>query len=621
MQGYAAKAAARADGPAARWLYGPWTDLIVGCAAWSVPMLLFTGRSTRSGARGWAVLFYLLALAFNYPHYMATLYRAYHTQSEFARYRIFTLHLTVLLALVAVVSHAWSAIVPWIFTVYVTWSPWHYTGQNFGLLMMYARRNGVAPTDRERRALYSAFLASYLLLFISFHTGPSNDPLILSLGLPEAVAGPARAVLLAVFAAVGALALLRMVMRAGLPGLPAMLAPFMLFAAQLVWFVSPAIAEWATGARLPQARYSAGVLAIMHSAQYLWVTSYYARREAEASSGGGWRPWSYAATLVAGGIALFVPGPWVASYLLRFDFTTSVLIFTAVVNIHHFILDGAIWKLRDRGIAALLIDSERRASDSAAQAGRAVQGVTRWLVGDRLAARRMRVALLVALSVWATVDQARFVLATDHRSLSALSRAAALNPYDLSVLGRRARILVEQHQYQEAYDLYSGYLARRPDDVDALVGAGTLALELGKREEAVERWQRALVKDPSQRDARRYLAEIWANTADRLDREGRTAEAARAFRQALALDEGSVDGANEGADWFNYGQFLRRRGAEPRLVIACLLKAEELLAPTSDSRLQTVRDVRAAVEQDHPDAAEAARGDLAAALAAARTRE
>jgi hypothetical protein len=554
MQGHAAKAAARADAPAARWLWGPWTDLIVGCAAWSVPMLLFTGRSTQSGVRGWAVLFYLLALAFNYPHYMATLYRAYHTQSEFARYRIFTLHLTVLLALVAVVSHLWSAIVPWIFTAYVTWSPWHYTGQNFGLLMMYARRNGVAPTDRERRALYVAFLASYLLLFIGFHTGPSNDPLILSLGLPQEVAGPARAVLLAVFAAVGVLALLRMTARAGLPGLPAMLAPFMLFAAQLVWFVSPAIAEWATGARLPQARYSAGVLAIMHSAQYLWVTSYYARREAESSSGGGWRPWSYAATLVAGGIALFVPGPWMASYLLPFDFTTSVLIFTAVVNIHHFILDGAIWKLRDSRIAALLIDSERRASGSAAQAGRTVQGVTRWLVGDQPSARRIRVAALVALCVWAAVDQARFVLATDHRNLSALSQAAALNPYDLSVLGRRARLLVEQQRYQEAYDLYSGYLARRPDDVDALVGAGALALELGKREEAVERWQRAFVKDPSQRDARRYLAQIWANTADRLDREGHTAEAARAFRQALALDEGSVDGAKQGADRFNYGQ-------------------------------------------------------------------
>lgn len=52
-----------------------------------------------SDVRGWAVVFY--ALAFNYPHYMATVYRAYHTQSEFARYRIFTLHLTALLTIVA----------------------------------------------------------------------------------------------------------------------------------------------------------------------------------------------------------------------------------------------------------------------------------------------------------------------------------------------------------------------------------------------------------------------------------------------------------------------------------------------------------------------------------------
>ena len=85
--------------------------------------------------------------------------------------------------------------------------------------------------------------------------------------------------------------------------------------------------------------------------------------------GGVWRPWSYAGTLVAGGIALFVPGPWITSYLFQFDFTTSVLIFTAVVNIHHFILDGAVWKLRDGRIAALLIDSQRRASTTAAGAG------------------------------------------------------------------------------------------------------------------------------------------------------------------------------------------------------------------------------------------------------------
>ena len=601
--------------PAARWLYGPWVDLIIGCAAWSAPLLLFTGRSMASDVRGWAVVFYALALGFNYPHYMATVYRAYHTQSELARYRIFTLHLTGLLTVVALLSHVWSAIVPWMFTLYVTWSPWHYTGQNFGLLMMFARRNGVAPTNGERRALYWSFLASYLLLFVMFHTGASNDPLIISIGLRAALSDPARMVLPGVFGLLGLFTLGRMASRVPLT---AMIAPIALFAAQFVWFVAPAIAEWATGVKLSQARYSSGVLAIMHSAQYLWVTSYFARRESEASAGAGWRPWSYAATLLAGGIALFVPGPWIASYLFRFDFTTSVLIVTAVVNLHHFILDGAIWKLRDSRIAAFLIDSRRRAATGAADTGRTVKGVAEWLVSDRQAARLLRVSTLVALCVWAALDQARYLFATDAASLPALSRAAALNPYDAAVLGRRERLLIQEQRYEDAYELYRTYLSWRPEDADALVRAGTLALNLGKRDEAIDYWQRALTYAPTHPAASRYLAQVWANTAERLDTETRVVEAAQAFRRALALDQAAGDHASEGIDWFNYGQFLRRRGAEPRLIVACLLRAEDLLSAAPDERLQTVREVREAVEREYPDAASAARTDPSAAVAALR---
>lgn len=563
-------------------------------------------------ARGWAVGFYALALVFNYPHYMATVYRAYHTRTEFARYRIFTVHLTVLLALVAIASHAWSAIVPWIFTLYVTWSPWHYTGQNFGLLMMYARRNGAAPTSGERRALYVSFLASYLLLFIGFHTGPSNDPLILSLGIPALLSDFARLGLLLVFAVPGLAALGLLAKR--LP-LAAMLAPLALFAAQFIWFVAPAAVEWATDVRLSQARYSSGVLAIMHSAQYLWVTSYYARREAEAVPGGPWRPWSYAATLVAGGIALFVPGPWIASYLFRSDFTTSFLIFTAVVNIHHFILDGAIWKLRDSRIAAFLIDSQRRASTSVAETGRAVQGLAEWLVSDRPPARIVRVATLAALALWAAVDQTRYVFATNDDDLPALERAAALNPYDAALLARRERLLVAQERYQDAYDLYRTYLTRRPFDADALVRIGVLAFQMGRHDEAVARWQAALEANPSQFSARRYLAQIWANTAERMAREGNAPEAARAYHEAIAHDEKTGDPANAGADWFNYGQFLKEIGADPRLVTACFLKAEQLLSSTTDERLLAVRNELARIEREQPEPAKVARADLERALA------
>jgi tetratricopeptide (TPR) repeat protein len=603
--------ATSATAPEARWIHRPAVDLIVGCGAWSAPLLLLAGQAS-SATRPWAVAFYALALAFNYPHFMATVYRAYHTRSEFARYRVFTLHITTLLALAGVASHVWPALVPWLFTVYLTWSPWHYTGQNYGLAMMFARRNGAAPTDRERRALHAAFVASYALLFVSFHTGPSTDPLIRSLGITEAIATPARGVLLAVVLALGGGAVGSLMRRAG-PA--AMLAPCTLVATQFMWFVAPAIAAWIGAGAAPQTRYSSGVLAVMHSAQYLWITSYYARREAEAAPGGRWRPWAYAATLVGGGIALFIPGPWVASYLFRADFTRSVLIFTAIVNIHHFILDGAIWKLRDRRVAAVLVDA---APGATAGTRLSVQHATRWLAGRVPPARVLRIAGLVVLVGWAAVDQARFVLGTSDRDVAALTRAEALNPYDSSVQRRRARLLAEQGRYPEADAEYQQYLAVHPDDGEALLNAGVLANTLGREDEAVRRWEAALETDAARVNASRQLAQVWATRADALELAGRPTDAARAFQRVLTLDEQGGDSSALGADWFNYGQFLRRQQAEPHLVLVSLLQAEHLLARKGDERTATVRAARDVVERERPDAMAAVRRSPAEALADAR---
>ena len=598
----------------ARWIYGPWVDLIVGCGAWSVPLLVLASAWTLS-TRSWAVGFYLLALAFNYPHYMATVYRAYHTRTEFAKYRLFTLHLTAMLALVGIASHVWPALVPWIFTLYVTWSPWHYTAQNLGLAMMFARRNGLAPGESERRRLYLAFLASYALLFISFHTGPSADPLIRSLGIPAAIAVPSQVLLLVIVGVLGTTTVVQLMRRGG-PA--AMLAPFALVLTQAVWFVVPAFAAAIGGVQVPQTRYSSGVLAVMHSAQYLWITSYYARREADTSAPGAWRPWAYAATLLGGGIALFVPWPWLASYLFRAEFTRSVLIVTAIVNIHHFILDGAAWKLRDGRIAALLVGSRTQAGTGAADAARAARTVTRWIVGDAPASRGLRVAVLLVLVGWAGVDQARFILGTSASNESALARAAALNPYDGPVQRRRARLLIEQRRYPEAYEQYQQRLLADPGDAEALLNAGVLAMQFGREDEAEQRWEAALQTDPGASAARRYLAQLWATRADRLDSADRTLDAARAFQRALALGEQVDDAGTLGADWFNYGQFLKRHHADPQLVLACFLRSEELLERGSDPRLETVRTTREGVEREEPAAAAAVGRSRIDALAAAR---
>src|SRR5580700_8266595 len=265
----------------ASWIYNPWLDLIVGCGAWSAPLLLLSYFSLASNVRMWSVGFYVLALFFNYPHYMATIYRAYHRNEDFQKYRIFTVHTTALIVLTLLLSHYWLRLLPWIFTIYLTCSPWHYSGQNYGLFMMFARRAGADPDKPTRRALYGAFVVSYLILFLGFHTGPSTDPLFLSLGIPTVVSRWEQIVLCVAFVALSGYGL-RDLARA--TGWRKLIPSLTLLSSQFLWFLLPAAISLIKGLDIPQNRYSSGVLAVMHSAQYLWITSYYARREAGARS-------------------------------------------------------------------------------------------------------------------------------------------------------------------------------------------------------------------------------------------------------------------------------------------------------------------------------------------------
>jgi hypothetical protein len=83
--------------------------------------------------------------------------------------------------------------------------------------MMFARRSGLAPSSAERNAIYFSFVASFLLLMLSFHTGTAGDPLILSLGLPARFTLPARAVLAVFFVAATGWALTSLARRSSFP--------------------------------------------------------------------------------------------------------------------------------------------------------------------------------------------------------------------------------------------------------------------------------------------------------------------------------------------------------------------------------------------------------------------
>jgi tetratricopeptide (TPR) repeat protein len=558
--------AARSGGP---WIYGPWLDLIVGCGAWSAPLLAAAFWLTQTHAHVWVVAFYGLALAFNYPHFMATVYRAYHTRADFEKYKIFTLHITLLLVLTGALLHASYALFPWVFTLYICWSPWHYSGQNYGLLMMFARRSGAEVSPSERRLIRAAFIASYLMLLASFETGGSNDPIILSLGLDARFTLPARAVLGAAFAVFIFFGFRRLIQRSGARTLAA---PLTLALTQFIWFVVPTLLELHANYQIPQTRYSSGILAVLHSAQYIWITSYYQRREARAAGQTGWRMTRYLLTLVAGGIALFIPGPWIVSRLLKFDFTTSFLIFTAVVNIHHFILDGALWKLRDSRISSLLIDRGPKAQEIAS---RSLPTSERGLMTRVFLSLAFRVSLVALLFLWGGLDQIHFALGTHEESLTALVNAARMDPYDSVVQARIAsaqtkagdrsaaiealtravdinphnvalqqacaRAMLEDGRYGDAYARYAKMLELFPRDPNALVNYGLLAAKLGHADDALDSWEKAVTVDPNQPNAHLYLAEAF-------DQRGEPAAAARHWDSFLRFAAAHPDDPAAGMD-------------------------------------------------------------------------
>lgn len=659
--------------------------------------------------------FYLLAIIFNYPHFMATIYRAYHTREQFEKYKFFTLHLTLLMVVTAVMLHASYRLVPWVFTLYICWSPWHYTGQNYGLMMMFTRRAGAQITSTERRWLHAAFVASYVMLLASFMTGGSSDPLILSLGLPARITLPARLVLAIAFAVFTFMAFKPLIQRSGTR---TMAAPLTLVLTQFLWFVLPTLLELHAAYQIPQTRYSSGILAVLHSAQYLWITSYYQRREARAAGQSSWRMAGYFVTLIAGGIALFIPGPWLVSYIFHYDFTTSFLIFTALVNIHHFLLDGALWKLRDSRVASLLIDPGFAAQPGPQQAPakRAIKKASRVAAPAPAPTRTKKLlrspafqlTLVGLLFLWGGLDQWHFALGTDESNLPSLLRASQMNPYDAMLQARiasastkagqkdeaiaaltravainpdnaglqhaAARAMIEDGRYTEAYEHYRRMLESFPRDSDTLVNYGLLAAKLGHPEEAIDSWEKAVDVAPNQPNVHLYLAQAldqknesaaaarhWsaflqlaaahpddptatpaqldsatlqladdearvnhkdaaiagylsaialaerdknlqlesvalAHLGDYREKTGEVPAAAHSFQRGLALDAKLQDPRSEAFDWFNYGQFLRRRGVDLELAYACYLRAEILLGGKGGENQQTVETARREVE-------------------------
>jgi hypothetical protein len=564
----------RPGGPAgSAWLYGPATDLLIGCGGaylLSVPILIGVAHAT--AGLGWSTaVATLLALFVSGPHYGATLVRVYREAADRRKYRWFAVHATLALLVAYVLGLHSFPVGSWLLTLYVSLSIWHFSGQNYGVALMLLRRRGVAIPWDAQRWFHVSFVTSFALSFLVIHMQGSSYVLAIGVDDPESYSirrlGIPLLVVAPLAAAIGALhvaslaAAARRVRSARWRDLgPAML----IVLTQSVWYTVPGLLLASGGIALDALPFTAVWISVAHAVQYLWVTSYYAKRAAGADA-----PVRHLMrSLMAGVLATTVPALICAPGLLGgapWDGGLALLTFS-VLNLHHFLLDGAVWKLRDGRVARALLCTD--AVGDARRAPRASGGAWIWALGtpclalalfaiwEGAAARsddpdRARSAL--DLLRWVGRDSAslRFVVGTRYansgdtdRAIVQYDRSLALQP-KAYVWAALSLVYDARLEWNEARVANDRALELDPGHTVALMHAADLAFRraadfapadaTAERACAVGLIERALASHDASEDPRAQLLGL----AGGLEQDGR-ADDARRIREVVASNMAPV---------------------------------------------------------------------------------
>lgn len=434
---------------ASGWLSHPALDVVVGAGAWSLPLLALTGSLGGELAQNVAMAFYALALVVNMPHYAATLHRAYRNPADVKAHALSMVWGTALIVagLIAVIVK--PIYLGYLFTVYLVWSPWHYSAQNQGIATLFLRRAGAEHDDSDRRRFRWGFIASYVLWILGMQSGTST-PLLLRLNLDPSWTTPARLVLLVVFLALVVPPLKKALATARQPKV--VWGAIVVTSSQLMWFGLPWLLASTTDGDISPLYYATGALAFMHCAQYLWVVHATEKREHQ-KAGVRFRPGLWALGLLSTGAALFFLGPLALSHGLKQDLAVMLLAFQAAVNIHHFLIDGVIWKLREPRFKTITVAD---VDDDNAE-----------LADAELAAPlALMLAASVALVCVGGLGVYQHLLVQTGASQEQLDRANQLNPHDKRVELRLAQDLVQKNQLDAAIDLLVAAAKESPGNAD-----------------------------------------------------------------------------------------------------------------------------------------------------------
>lgn len=322
-----------------------------------------------------------LVFACNYPHFAATNYRLYHSKANMMQYPITALVIPWVIIALLIGSYLSPTIIAPIFVkIYLVWSPYHFSGQTLGISLIYFRRAGVMVGKWERFALsnfiYSTFLYSTAKgevassasdISITPFFGVEMSRLCLPGWVPDVVL---------VWMAINACLLLFLVGRWCVQN-GRVIPPIVLLPAitQFVWFVP--------GNYLAAFNY---MVPFFHSLQYLliaWSMQLKEKMDRENIQpsvryvvgetmrwGGinmvvGWLLFFGLPVLISvlgGGTNAslewlhgFIPWLYLPQTGTGIGLQFSIGVFISAVQIHHFFVDGVIWKLKRTTVSSPLM--------------------------------------------------------------------------------------------------------------------------------------------------------------------------------------------------------------------------------------------------------------------------
>jgi len=301
----------------------------------------------------------MLVLLANAAHFAASTVRLYTKPGAFRELPFYTMTLPAVTLVVLTLAIAFSE---WVgqplYVLYLTWSPYHYAAQTYGLAAMYGIRSGSRLDAGDQRLLWATCMLPFLYAFVK---APNSG---LGWLIPPSAHGqwpwldPLR---LGVEQAIGALVfvvpvvLVARVFRPRGSGLP--LVSWLLILTNGVWWVVFTYLDafvWAT---------------VFHGIQYLAIVAVFHLRDHPPASAGrfAWVPTVVRFYLVCLALGWVLFEVWPYAYVAAgFTLAQSMLLVTAVINVHHFIVDRGIWRVRRDANYRIVVGERIVAGESAA---------------------------------------------------------------------------------------------------------------------------------------------------------------------------------------------------------------------------------------------------------------